>query len=90
MTISARQTAPALHYLASAFLLPWGAFVAAFLYYVLLTLVTIGIDQLPPLFIAGSYLLPVALYAGVLGSRAVHALSNITIDIGPTPELILH
>ncbi len=68
----------------NAVAVPWPAFVAAFLYYTLLTLVVIGMADLPAIFLV-SYGLPVALYVIVLGARAVRALSSVRIDLGPLP-----
>ena len=69
---------------AAAFALPWPAFVAAFLYYTVLTLVVVGAADLPPVFIA-AYGVPVLAYVAVLASRAVHALATLRVDMGPLP-----
>ena len=61
---------------------PWNAFVAAFLYYVALTLVAISVEQLPDVAMAVSYLLPVAAYALFLLSRLVRAVSAVRVEIG--------
>jgi hypothetical protein len=74
----------------SAVAVPWNAFVAAFLYYTLLTLLVLGIANLPALFIAVAYLLPVCLYVGLLVSRAVRALAALPIDLGDTPHALQH
>ncbi len=74
----------------AAVLVPWNAFVAAFLYYTLLTLIAIGVADLPAMFVAVAYLLPVALYAGLLVFRAVHALAALPIDISDTPHALQH
>ncbi len=68
---------------------PWNAFVAAFLYFVLLTAAVIGGADFAPLVMAVAYLLPVSLYAVVLASRALHALSAITIDIDHAPHAVI-
>jgi hypothetical protein len=73
----------------SAIAMPWGAFIAAFLYYAVLTLLAVSGASLPAALVAVSYLLPVALYAGALLTRAVRALDAITIDIGETPHALL-
>lgn len=69
--------------------LPWGAFVAAFLYYTALTLITIGVGELSGVFVAVTYLVPVALYGVVLVSRGLRALAAVQIDIGHTPQALL-
>ncbi len=76
--------------LLSAVAMPWNAFVAAFLYYVGLTLLAIGVADLPTMFVAVTYLLPVAAYAGLLGTRAVRALAALPIDLGDTPHALQH
>lgn len=76
--------------LAAAVSVPWNAFIAAFLYYTLLTLASIGLAELPGLFVAISYLLPLALYAGVLIVRAVRALEALPVEIGYDQQLLLH
>ena len=80
---------PAIRSLTSAVSLPWSAFVAAFLYYTALTLVSIGASELAGAFVAAAYLLPAALYAAVLATRAVRALAHLQIDIGQTPQTLL-
>jgi hypothetical protein len=74
----------------SAIAVPWSAFVGAFLYYTLLTLLVLGIANLPALFIAVSYLLPAGLYVGVLCVRAMHALVALPIELGDTPHALQH
>ncbi len=73
-----------------ALLVPWDAFVAAFLYYVGLTLLAIGVANLPVLFVAVAYLLPVVAYVGLLVMRAVRALAAMPIDLGETPQALQH
>ena len=63
---------------------PWPAFVAAFLYYTLLTLVAIGGADLPAVFLA-AYAVPVAMYVLLLGARAMRALAGLRVDMGPLP-----
>ena len=70
--------------LAHAFALPWTAFVAAFLYYTVLTLIAIGVADLPATFIA-AYGLPVVAYVLVLAGRGVRALAAVRVDMGPLP-----
>lgn len=70
--------------------IPWDAFVAAFLYYTLLTLVAIGVANPPGLFMAAAYLLPVAVYASLVAVRAVQAFAALPIDIGETPHALQH
>jgi len=74
----------------SAVAVPWNAFVATFLYYTLLTLLVLGIANLPAMFIAVAYLLPTVLYAGLLAHRAVRALAALPIDLGDTPHALQH
>jgi len=68
---------------------PWNAFVAAFLYFTLLTAAVIGGADFSFLVMAFAYLLPVSLYAAVLASRALHALAAITIDIDHAPHAVI-
>ncbi len=67
---------------ASFFIVPWGAFVAAFLYYVGVTLVAIGGSDLSDVTVAVIYLLPAAVYLLVLTSRALHGLAALPVHIG--------
>ncbi len=68
---------------AAAFLtVPWGAFVVAFLFYVVLTLVAIGGQDLPDAAMAVAYLAPVAAYLLVLLSRLLHAVASLPVQIG--------
>jgi len=55
---------------------PWAMFVAAFLYYVGLTLVAIGVEQVSDRFMAIGYLAPLAAYIGILLVRAFHAIPH--------------
>ena len=66
---------------AAAFSLPWTAFVGAFLYYTLLTLVAVAAQDLPAAFI-GAYGVPVVLYACVI---AIRALAKLRVDFGLLP-----
>ena len=61
---------------------PWGAFVAAFLFYVGVTLAAISGAQLADTLMAVLYLLPLAAYLLVLLARALQALSAVTVRIG--------
>ena len=73
--------APALR---SFLALPWNAFVGAFLYYTLLTLIVIGAADLSGTFVATAYLFPLGAYAGVLVSRALHGLVAFLVEmVGP-------
>ena len=76
--------------LLQALTVPWNAFVGAFLYYVGLTLLAIGVANLPTLFVAVAYLLPVGAYVGLLVSRAVRALAALPIELGETPHALQH
>ena len=63
------------------------AFVGLFLYTVLLTLATIGVDQLPGTFMATAYGAPVAAYALLLLARMVRALAALPISLAhPMPR----
>lgn len=73
----------------AAFSVPWDAFVAAFLYYTLLTLIAIGVAELSVTFITVAYLLPAAAYAVFLTARGVRALAALPIEIGHTPQALL-
>ena len=61
---------------------PWGAFVSAFLFYVVLTLVAISVQQLPDVAMAAAYLAPVAAYLLLLLTRMVRALAAVPVQIG--------
>jgi len=87
-TNSSRLNAIATSALA-AVALPWNAFIAAFLYYTLLTLVAIGGGDLAGGVMAVAYLLPVGLYAGMLVARGIHALAALPIEIGETPHALM-
>ena len=77
------------HRLASGLSLPWNAFVAVFVYFTVLTAAVIGSADFSTLIMAVAYLLPVGLYAGVLASRAVHALTLVDIHFHRTPHAVL-
>jgi hypothetical protein len=53
---------------------PWNAFVGAFLYYAVLTVVAVGVPELSDRFMAVAYLAPVAAYVGLLATRCVFAM----------------
>ncbi len=61
---------------------PWSAFVGAFLYYAGLTLVAISGTQLPDAAMAAAYLLPAIAYGIFLLSRLVRAVAAVHVDIG--------
>jgi hypothetical protein len=69
---------------------PWNAFIAAFLYYVLLALVVVGDADFSPLVMAVAYLVPVVCYVAMLLNRGVHALVALPIEIGETPHALQH
>jgi hypothetical protein len=73
----------------AAFAVPWNAFVAAFVYYTLLTMIAIGVADVAAAFMAVAYLLPVTLYAAVLAGRAVRALAALPVEIAHTPQALL-
>ncbi len=64
------------------FAVPWTAFVAAFLYYVGLTMLAISGEQLTDLAVAATYLVPVAAYALLLATRVTRALAAVPVQIG--------
>ena len=63
------------------FAVPWGAFIAAFLYYVGLTLVAVSVEQLPDMAMGAAYLLPVAAFAALLTLRVVRAVLAVPVEI---------
>ncbi len=73
----------------SAVAVPWNAFVAAFLYFTLLTAATLGGADFSRLTMAVAYLLPVSLYAAMLVSRALHALSTVAVRIDHAPHALI-
>ncbi len=73
----------------AAFALPWNAFVAVFVYYVLATLVVLGVGSLPALLVAVTYLLPPSGYAVLMVARGVRALAALPVEIGHTPHALL-
>ena len=81
---------PSARAVGSALSIPWTGFVAVFLYYVGLTLVAIGVGELPGLFIAVSYAVPVVAYLAILASRGLSALARLPVELWPTSNLILH
>lgn len=70
--------------------MPWGVFVAVFLYYIALTLFAIGGGELSLVFVAASYLTPVGIYLAVLTNRAIGALSRMPVELWPTSNMVLH
>jgi len=74
----------------TAFGVPWNAFVATFLYYVLLALCVVGDAGFSPLVMAVAYLVPVVCYVAMLLSRGLHALAALPIDLGETPHALQH
>ena len=81
MSATARVTA-ATRAVVTFFSVPWGAFVAAFLFYVGITLVVFSVQDLPDVALIAAYLLPVAAYLLVLLGRALHALAAVPVHIG--------
>ncbi len=69
---------------------PWSLFVAAFLYFVLLSAAVIGGADFSATTMAVAYFLPVVAYAGILLSRAVHALGAVVIHIDHAPHAVIH
>ena len=60
----------------------WSLFVVVFLYYVVLTLVAISVEQPSDTGMIAAYLLPVAAYGLLLLSRAARALASTPVEIG--------
>ncbi len=69
--------------------LPWNGFVALFVYVTLLTATVIGGADLSVPAMLAAYLLPVAVYAAILVSRAVHALGAVDIHFHRAPHAIV-
>ncbi len=76
--------------IAAAVSVPWNLFVAAFLYFVLLTAAVIGGADFSATTMMVAYLLPVGAYAAILVSRAVHALGAVVIHIEHAPHAVIH
>ena len=72
----------------AAFSLPWNAFIATFLYYVLLALFVVGDAGFSPLVMAMAYLVPVVCYVAMMLNRGIHALVALPIEIGETPHAL--
>ncbi len=68
---------------------PWNGFVAAFVFYTLLTIVAISGAEPPVALMAIAYALPVCVYAAVLALRAARALSTVRIDLFHTPHAVI-
>jgi hypothetical protein len=83
-------TASGVRAVLAAFSLPWNVFVAVFLYYTLLTLLSIGDAGFSPLVMAVVYLVPVVCYVATLLNRGMHALMALPIEIGETPRALQH
>ncbi len=66
---------------ATFFAVPWSGFVAAFLYYVGVTMVAISVERLPDITMSVAYLLPVAAYGMLLLSRIVRAVASVPVEI---------
>ncbi len=64
------------------FAIPWAAFVVVFMFYAGLTIVAIGVEQLPDVPVAAAYLLPAAAYGLLIVTRAVRALAAMPVQIG--------
>ncbi len=66
------------------------AFVAAFVFYVVVTLVAIGVEQLPDAPMIAAYSLPVVAYAGIILSRALRGAAALTFHVGPAaiPKIV--
>ncbi len=82
--MSGQRTAPAAQAVIAFVAVPWSAFVAGFLYYVALTLVAIGFEQLPDLAMTVAYLMPPAVYGVVLLTRTLGRLSMLPARLAHT------
>lgn len=85
MAASESTTARALSLVA----VPWNAFVGAFVYYTVLTIVAISGAEPPVTVMAIAYALPLAAYAAILVLRAGRTLSAIRIDLFHTPHAVI-
>ena len=90
MSLVTNAPASRLRSFVSAFSMPWGSFVAMFLYYVALALLLVGGTQVSPLLVAVVYLAPVVGYVAMLLNRGIHALLALPIEIGETPHALQH
>lgn len=66
--------------------LPWNAFIGAFLYYTLLTLIAVGGIDLSAGFMISAYAVVPVIYGAVLLTRAFQALASLRIDLFQTPH----
>jgi hypothetical protein len=87
---SSNTAAAGVRAVVAAVSLPWNAFVAMFLYYVLLALFVVGDAALSPLVMTVAYLLPLVCYVAMLLNRGIHALVALPIEIGETPHALQH
>lgn len=72
------QTRNRVAHIAVEFLVvPWNAFMAAFVFYVGVTIVAISGVQLPDVPMVAAYVFPVVIYAAVLLSRALHGAASL-------------
>ena len=70
------------------FTVPWAMFVAAFLYYVGLTLSVIGGADLSDRWMAVAYLVPVAAYGLAMLFRALRAVSGLVLHSSHVPQVV--
>ena len=66
--------------------LPWNAFIGAFLYYTLLTLIAVGGVNTSAGFMVVAYAVVPVIYGAVLLTRAFQALAALRIDLFNTPH----
>ena len=71
------------------FSVPWAAFVGVFLYYVVLTVVAISVEQLPDVAMTAAYLAPPVAYLAVLLARALRLAESVPVEVGPLAMLRL-
>ena len=76
--MSGQRTSSAVRAALAFLAVPWAVFVAGFFYYVALTLVAVGFEQLPDLAMTLAYLLPPAVYGVVLTARVFGRLATLS------------
>ncbi len=67
--------------------MPWDAFVAAFLYYIILALFALGGATPGVPVVATAYLAPLVVYLAALGNRALRAVSAWSRDVAQTARV---
>jgi len=69
---------------------PWDAFVGAFLYYAILTLVVLGGADLSSPFMAAAYLAVPVTYGLLVGGRVMATLARAAAPAVGDTQLVLH